>query len=75
MVFGRGKPLGPRGLFWLKVHLANMSGKRGTLADRVEFVEQNMDNILNSADFPLAGERRADDECIVHISGTGDVYL
>lgn len=56
-MFGRGKALGARGLFWLKVHLANMFGIRGTLAERVEFTEKHMDNIVDSADFPLAGEK------------------
>jgi DNA-directed RNA polymerase len=26
LIFGRGKPLGPNGLDWLKIHLINLSG-------------------------------------------------
>lgn len=56
MVFGKGKPLGSRGLYWLKLHLASMAGEKGTQDQLVEFTERNMANVLDSADFPLAGQ-------------------
>jgi len=33
--FSKAKPLGPRGLYWLKVHLANLAGK-----DKISFEER-----------------------------------
>ena len=55
-MFAQGKPLGPRGLFWMKVHLANMVGQKGTLAERVAFIERSMPLILDTADHPLDGK-------------------
>ena len=53
--FAKGKPLGPNGLDWLKIHLVNLTGlkKKGSLAERLAFANEVMDEILDSADNPL----------------------
>lgn len=55
LVFAEGKPLGPSGLEWLKIHLVNLTGlrKRSSLAGRLEYANSIMDDILDSADNPL----------------------
>ncbi|CAB1331493.1 unnamed protein product [Coregonus sp. 'balchen'] len=55
LVFAEGKPLGPGGLDWLKIHLVNLTGlkKRSSLAGRLEYANTIMDDILDSADNPL----------------------
>uniref|UniRef100_A0A4W5PZP8 DNA-directed RNA polymerase n=1 Tax=Hucho hucho TaxID=62062 RepID=A0A4W5PZP8_9TELE len=59
LVFAEGKPLGPGGLDWLKVHLVNLTGlkKRSSLAGRLEYANSIMDDILDSADNPLNGKK------------------
>lgn len=53
--FAVAKPLGPRGLYWLKVHLANLAGKDKMSFDgRAAFVEKNMENIRASVQDPFA---------------------
>lgn len=53
--FAEGRPLGPDGLFWLKVQFSNMCGNdKCSLADRAAFADKNMDNIKASARDPLA---------------------
>ena len=43
LIFAEGKQLGPRGLYWLKVHLANFAGKdKMTFDDRAAFVDENI---------------------------------
>ncbi|XP_041982411.1 DNA-directed RNA polymerase, mitochondrial [Aricia agestis] len=51
------RPLGPRGLRWLKLHAINLTGakKRATLDERLEYADSIMDQILDSADRPLNG--------------------
>lgn len=55
LLFAEGKPLGPKGLDWLKIHLVNLTGlmKRSSLAGRLEYANTIMDDILDSADNPL----------------------
>ena len=54
--FADSKPLGPRGLYWLKVHLANFAGKdKMTFEDRVKFVDDHMDDVRESALKPFSG--------------------
>ncbi|KAF0685775.1 Aste57867_22383 [Aphanomyces stellatus] len=54
LIFKDKKPLGDRGLYWLKVHLAGLFGiDKCSFDDRVKFVDENMDNILASAANPL----------------------
>lgn len=53
--FAEGRPLGPRGLDWLKIHLINLTGlrKRDSLRMRLAFADEVMGEILDSADNPL----------------------
>ena len=56
--FAVGKPLGSSGGYWLAVHLANEFGfDKATLDERVQWVVDNEDAILDSAMRPLDGER------------------
>ena len=56
--FWYGQPLGPNGLRWLKIQLANMYGvDKVTNTQRVNFVDENWDEIVDSADHPLDGNR------------------
>jgi DNA-directed RNA polymerase len=49
--FKKSKPLGERGLFWLKVHLANLAGAdKMPFEARAAFTENNMDNIRAAAE-------------------------
>ncbi|XP_033764314.1 DNA-directed RNA polymerase, mitochondrial-like isoform X2 [Pecten maximus] len=58
-LFANGKPLGEKGLDWLKIHLINLTGlrKRYSNKDRLDYANQMMDKILDSADSPLDGEQ------------------
>lgn len=55
LLFAEGKPLGPKGLDWLKIHLVNLTGlkKRSSLEGRLEYANTIMEDILDSADNPL----------------------
>uniref|UniRef100_A0A8P4KTD6 DNA-directed RNA polymerase n=1 Tax=Dicentrarchus labrax TaxID=13489 RepID=A0A8P4KTD6_DICLA len=55
--FAEGKPLGPKGLDWLKIHLVNLTGlkKNSSLQGRLEYATTIMEDILDSADNPLHG--------------------
>lgn len=56
--FAEGKPLGERGAYWLKVHLANCYGvDKVSFNDRVAWVEEHHELILDSAKNPLDGQR------------------
>jgi DNA-directed RNA polymerase len=56
--FWYGKSLGPNGLDWVKIHLANMFGEdKVSNADRVKFVDSHWDEIVDSADHPLDGNK------------------
>ncbi|XP_056132232.1 DNA-directed RNA polymerase, mitochondrial [Lampris incognitus] len=59
LVFAEGKPLGPKGLDWLKIHLVNLTGfkKRKSLLGRLEYANSVMEDILDSADNPLNGKK------------------
>ncbi|TGZ50622.1 hypothetical protein CRM22_010775 [Opisthorchis felineus] len=59
IVFAKGLPLGERGLDWLKIHLVNLTGlkKRCSNRDRLEFAEQLLDDVLDSACNPFNGRR------------------
>ncbi|CAI0552882.1 unnamed protein product [Linum tenue] len=65
--FAEGRPLGNVGLRWLKIHLANLyAGGVDKLSyeGRVSFTENHLDEIFDSADKPLEGNRwwlRAED--------------
>uniref|UniRef100_A0A8C3MJ21 DNA-directed RNA polymerase, mitochondrial n=1 Tax=Geospiza parvula TaxID=87175 RepID=A0A8C3MJ21_GEOPR len=55
LLFAEGKPLGPKGLDWLKIHLINLTGlkKKNALQERLEYANEIMEDILDSADHPL----------------------
>ncbi|KAG8954804.1 DNA-directed RNA polymerase [Tulasnella sp. 419] len=56
--FAEAKPLGVRGLRWLKIHLANVFGNdKGSFDDRERFAEEHMEDIFDSANNPLNGRR------------------
>lgn len=58
LMFAQGKPLGPEGLDWLKIHTINMTGlkKREPMHKRLEFANKILDLIVDSARNPLTGE-------------------
>ncbi|XP_022665620.1 DNA-directed RNA polymerase, mitochondrial-like isoform X2 [Varroa destructor] len=59
LMFAEGKPLGPKGLNWLKLHLVNLTGflKRQSVADRLKYAEEITSDILDSADHPFTGRK------------------
>ncbi|XP_061743914.1 DNA-directed RNA polymerase, mitochondrial isoform X2 [Nerophis ophidion] len=59
LLFAEGKPLGPKGLDWLKIHLVNLTGlkKKSSLQGRLEYANSIMEDILDSADNPLNGKK------------------
>ncbi|NXB56878.1 RPOM protein, partial [Struthidea cinerea] len=59
LLFAEGRPLGPRGLDWLKIHLINLTGlkKKNALRERLEYANEIMEDILDSADHPLTGRK------------------
>ncbi|EKM52814.1 uncharacterized protein PHACADRAFT_261459 [Phanerochaete carnosa HHB-10118-sp] len=63
--FAEAKPLGERGLRWMKIHLANLYGyDKASFDERVVFVHEHLDDIFDSATNPLEGRgwwKKADD--------------
>ncbi|XP_050301469.1 DNA-directed RNA polymerase, mitochondrial isoform X2 [Anthonomus grandis grandis] len=59
LVFAEPRPLGKHGLDWLKIHLINLTGlkKRDSIQDRLEYANDMMGLILDSADKPLTGQK------------------
>lgn len=59
LLFADGKPLGKKGLDWLKVHLVNVHGqlKKSSLQERIEFVDRHIDDVMDSTDNPLTGRK------------------
>ena len=56
--FHHAKPLGDRGLYWLKISLANTAGQdKKSWAERISWVDSNHDLILDSGLNPLDGQR------------------
>ncbi|PON58052.1 DNA-directed RNA polymerase, phage-type [Parasponia andersonii] len=58
--FAEGRPLGKSGLCWLKIHLANLyAGGVDKLSHegRLAFTENHLDEVFDSADRPLEGNR------------------
>lgn len=55
--FAEGKPLGERGLYWLKVHVANLFGvDKVSFDERVKWVNDHLDVLVDSAMSPLDGQ-------------------
>lgn len=59
LTFAKRRPLGPRGLRWLKLHAVNLTGtmKKSTVDERLAYADSILPKILDSADRPLQGER------------------
>ncbi|XRD77692.1 T3/T7 RNA polymerase [Dyella marensis] len=58
LVFAEGMPLGKEGARWLAIHLANVFGvDKVPFEDRVRWVNENEEAILDSALDPLDGHR------------------
>ncbi|KAH8678741.1 hypothetical protein BGZ60DRAFT_370335 [Tricladium varicosporioides] len=56
--FGVGKELGPNGLKWLKIQLANVFGfDKASLKEREQFADDNISSIYDSATNALNGSR------------------
>ncbi|RCI02134.1 DNA-directed RNA polymerase [Rhizopus stolonifer] len=56
--FDDAKPLGTRGWRWLKIHLANLYGyDKHSFSERETYTMDNIENILDSVDKPLTGNR------------------
>ncbi|KAK0181415.1 hypothetical protein PV327_003703 [Microctonus hyperodae] len=58
LIFALGKPLGPNGLDWLKIHTINLTGfkKRDSISERLKYANEILDKILDSAENPMTGE-------------------
>ena len=56
-MFAEEKPLGKKGFYWLKVHLANFAGMdKMSFDDRAKFVDNNIENIRNSVNDPFSDD-------------------
>jgi len=57
LVFAKGKPLGKDGFDWLKIHVINLTGthKKVSVQDRLEYANSIIDDIVDSAEYPLTG--------------------
>lgn len=56
--FAKGRALGPKGLSWLKIHLANVFGNNKlTLSQREQFATDHLDDIFDSVLNPFTGKR------------------
>lgn len=57
LLLDKGKPLGPNGLYWLKVHTSNSFGNdKVTLKQRAEFVDENLTLFLSYAEKPTVNQ-------------------
>ncbi|GAV03671.1 hypothetical protein RvY_14063-3 [Ramazzottius varieornatus] len=57
LLLAKGMALGDKGLNWLKIHLINLTGlkKKQSLEERLQYANEMMKDILDSADNPLHG--------------------
>lgn len=63
--FAEGKELGERGLRWLKIHAANLFGyDKVNFQDRVNWVDEHLEQIKECATNPLEVCRRAVAACV-----------
>jgi DNA-directed RNA polymerase len=54
LLFGEAKTLGERGLRWLKIHLANLTGfDKASFDEREAYAMQHLEDVMDSADKPL----------------------
>ncbi|KAL2868076.1 DNA-directed RNA polymerase [Aspergillus lucknowensis] len=58
LLFSEAKPLGERGLRWLKIQIANLTGfDKASLSEREQFTMDHLDDVLDSANNGLHGRR------------------
>lgn len=58
LTFAEGRELGENGLRWLKIHLATVAGHdKASMAERVAFTEEHIDDIYDSVRNPLDGRK------------------
>jgi len=58
LTFAKGKPLGSSGARWLAIHVANVFGiDKLTFEERIQWVKDHQDQILDSALNPMDGQR------------------
>ncbi|KAL7270076.1 DNA-directed RNA polymerase [Rhizina undulata] len=58
LMFDEARELGETGLKWLKIHCANLAGfDKASFTDREKFVDENIEEIFDSATDPLGGKR------------------
>lgn len=58
LLFAQGKELTDSGLWWLKIHIANVYGyDKASFEERLRFTENHLDEICDSVNNPLDGKR------------------
>ena len=58
LLFAQGKELTDSGLWWLKIHLANVYGyDKASFEERLQFTENHLDEIYDAVNNPLDGKR------------------
>eukprot|EP00615_Pteridomonas_danica_P004085 CAMPEP_0114332208 /NCGR_PEP_ID=MMETSP0101-20121206/2927_1 /TAXON_ID=38822 ORGANISM="Pteridomonas danica, Strain PT" /NCGR_SAMPLE_ID=MMETSP0101 /ASSEMBLY_ACC=CAM_ASM_000211 /LENGTH=791 /DNA_ID=CAMNT_0001462801 /DNA_START=303 /DNA_END=2678 /DNA_ORIENTATION=- len=58
LTFAEKKPLGPNGLYWLKVQLANLCGfDKASFQERSDWTENHMSEVYDSAQNPIHGQQ------------------
>ncbi|CAI7592671.1 unnamed protein product [Penicillium glandicola] len=58
LLFDKGKALGPSGMRWLKIQIANLFGfDKASMSEREQFTMDNLDDVLDSANAGLHGRR------------------
>lgn len=58
LVFAKGKELGEKGLWWLKIHLATVAGHdKASMSERYKFTMDHLDDVFDSVRDPLGGRR------------------
>ena len=58
LIFAQGKELTDSGLWWLKIHLANVHGyDKASFEERLRFTENHLAEIYDSVNNPLDGNR------------------
>ncbi len=58
LLFQEAKALGPNGLNWLKIQISSLMGQdKISFEDRIRFTEQHLEEIFDSADFPIEGKK------------------
>ncbi|EUC62471.1 DNA-directed RNA polymerase [Rhizoctonia solani AG-3 Rhs1AP] len=58
LLFAEHRPLGERGLRWLKIHIANLYGfDKASFDERAQFADDRLEEIKDSAENPLTGKK------------------